>query len=65
MELLEKVSFAYKLLEEVKAEVLTTLGSPPFPELGRINAVAEELFDYLEEHDGVRLVMREIPAEVA
>jgi hypothetical protein len=46
----EKIEFAYKLLKEVEEEVKAPLGSPPFPELEKIELVTAELSDWLSDH---------------
>ena len=62
MELIEKIGFARKLLEEVKEEVLANIGSPPFPDLDKIQLVIDDLDNYLGENEvlltGVQRMLR-------
>lgn len=46
MTLFEKLTFISKLLDDVIEEVLANIGSPPFPDLDKLEKIRENLHTY-------------------
>ena len=50
MKLMQKLAFTGFLIEEVIDEVLTNIGSPPFPDLATLEALSKDLNDYIADN---------------